>query len=310
MIRTFMKTLALLLCVSLLCAVPGLCLAEEEIPAAAVTEAESAASDTESTSETEDGTAAEIREFTEENADEADAGEYIPDETADTAAGEIPEEDAGAENAADAGAELADADTDETCVPGETGGAEECGEEASADEPEADDTEVTAGEEDEIPEEYINAVVLTDTVLWTPDSCEKAGAIAGGEGVIVLAEGDEFCTVLYKGERFLIFSDALALYCTDRSQVSGTVRSIVVTTNLGGEKKCRVGQLIILTAHLYGFENDKYTLQWQYSPDKGATAFDIPGADGPEYGYFLDEENYGWLFRVTVSYEPNEEAAD
>ena len=59
--------------------------------------------------------------------------------------------------------------------------------------------------------------------------------------------------------------------------------------------------VVVLIADVEGAEGP-YALQWQYSPDDGATVIDVENATGSEYRYIPDEENalYSWRVIVTV----------
>ena len=59
--------------------------------------------------------------------------------------------------------------------------------------------------------------------------------------------------------------------------------------------------VVVLIADVEGVEGP-YALQWQYSPDDGATVIDVENATGSEYRYISDEENalYSWRVIVTV----------
>ena len=60
-----------------------------------------------------------------------------------------------------------------------------------------------------------------------------------------------------------------------------------------------VGAQITLTATLTGFENKKYTLQWQYSTDLENWT-DVPGAHDITYTYTLDEITTNYTWRVVA----------
>ena len=58
--------------------------------------------------------------------------------------------------------------------------------------------------------------------------------------------------------------------------------------------------VVVLIADVEGAEGP-YALQWQYSPDDGATIIDVENATGSEYRYILDEENALYSWRVIVT---------
>jgi hypothetical protein len=62
-----------------------------------------------------------------------------------------------------------------------------------------------------------------------------------------------------------------------------------------------VGDKITLTAHLTGFTEGAYRLQWQYSTN-GTDWTDQPGADGETFTYELNEVTTHYTWRV-VAYD-------
>ena len=79
------------------------------------------------------------------------------------------------------------------------------------------------------------------------------------------------------------------------------VRTITVTSSLAGAEVVYEGAEVTLTATLTGFEDDTYTMQWQYTPDGGETVVDVEGANEAEYTFVLDGTNVGYLWRMTVT---------
>ena len=97
-----------------------------------------------------------------------------------------------------------------------------------------------------------------------------------------------------------VSSNCVALYNSEAAPEE-TIRSIRISTNIEGMTQVREGTVVVLTATLVGFENDTYTLQWQYSTDGGTTAIDIGGACGLEYAYRISPANFDYMYRIVVS---------
>lgn len=96
-----------------------------------------------------------------------------------------------------------------------------------------------------------------------------------------------------------VSSNCVALYNSEAAPEE-TIRSICISTSIEGMTQVREGTVVVLTATLVGFENDRYTLQWQYSTDGGATAIDIGGACGLEYAYRISPANFDYMYRIVV----------
>lgn len=77
-------------------------------------------------------------------------------------------------------------------------------------------------------------------------------------------------------------------------------RSVSVTSDFTGAVGY-IGLKITLTSHLTGFEEGKYTLQWQYSTD-GVNWTDEVGATGDTFTYELNETTTHYSWRV-VAYD-------
>ena len=85
-------------------------------------------------------------------------------------------------------------------------------------------------------------------------------------------------------------------------------RTVVVTSSLDGLDEVEENTEAVLTAVFYGFsDEDEYTIQWQYSPDGGATVYDAEDGTGPEYRYLVTEETIRYSWRVMVTLEAEEE---
>ena len=219
----------------------------------------------------------------------------------------------------------------EICVPESSEDPDE--ESAGADEITANEDEADRGEDGtedisadhaaiiiprELPDEKdcTDAVVLKDTVLYSVTDGEMVGRALAGDVLKVAEIGKVYSLVLYdeceEGAAY-VSNSSIALYYSNPDIVpceETELRYITVSTNMTERKTCREGDLIVIRAVLHGFENDTYTLQWQYSPDHGVTVYDLNGENDIEYAYFLTEENYGYMYRVAVYYNADDEGAD
>lgn len=77
-------------------------------------------------------------------------------------------------------------------------------------------------------------------------------------------------------------------------------QSVQVTSSLGKAGVVEEGVQLVLTAHLTGFDDVDYEIQWQQSED-GTNWNDIGGENGVKYTVILTEENEGYLWRAAVS---------
>ena len=108
-----------------------------------------------------------------------------------------------------------------------------------------------------------------------------------------------------------IRAEDIALYLAEEPEEEPVLRSIAVTSTLTGMEYVSVGTEIELKAELYGFlDTDRYTLQWQYSPDGGVTVVDVEGGNEPVYRYIMDEKTFTYSWRLVVTLLPAEETAE
>ena len=180
----------------------------------------------------------------------------------------------------------------------------------------AQETETIIAEEIPDVKDCIDAIVLKDTILYSITDGEMVGRALNGDVLKVAVIGKGNSLVLYgeceEGVAY-VSNNSIALYYNNPDIVpceETDLRYITVSSNMTGRKTCREGDLIVIHAVLHGFENDAYTLQWQYSPDQGTTVYDLPGENDIEYAYFLTEENYGYMYRVVVYDNTNDEESD
>lgn len=77
-------------------------------------------------------------------------------------------------------------------------------------------------------------------------------------------------------------------------------RNVEIVSNLGNVGTVEEGTQLILTAHLTGFDDVDYEIQWQQS-ENGTDWNDIAGENGTQYTVILTEANEGYLWRAAVS---------
>ena len=86
------------------------------------------------------------------------------------------------------------------------------------------------------------------------------------------------------------------------------VRTVRISSSLSGRDFVYVGDEIELKAELLGFKDtDRYTVQWQYSPDGGKTILDAEDGHELTYHYTMSEENYGYAWRMVLTLQPDEQ---
>lgn len=139
------------------------------------------------------------------------------------------------------------------------------------------------------------------TILDAPDG--QCIATAGkGQMIWIATPENGWIQVCWNGMVGFVRSDCVALY-NEEAAPEEKIRAIRIDTNLGGMKQVKEGTVVSLTATLTGFEDDVYTLQWEYSPDGGNTAIAIAGANKRTYAYRLTAENFGYMYRLVVHIE-------
>ena len=69
--------------------------------------------------------------------------------------------------------------------------------------------------------------------------------------------------------------------------------SLSVTITVSCDGPFGPGALITLHAQVSD-DSRQGVIRWQYSADGGLTVLDVEGAEGPEYSFFLDENNRNW----------------
>lgn len=136
-----------------------------------------------------------------------------------------------------------------------------------------------------------------------PDvTSEVLAELANGEMLYIRELDAEWSYAVYGDLEGYILTSKIALYNGETTpEEEEIVRTITVTSNLAGAEVVYEGAEVTLTATLTGFEDDTYTMQWQYTPDGGETVVDVEGANEAEYTFVLDGTNVGYLWRMTVT---------
>ena len=144
-----------------------------------------------------------------------------------------------------------------------------------------------------------------------PDAASEVLAeLANGEMLYIRELDAEWSYAVYGETEGYILTAKIALYNGEPTpEEEEIVRTITVASSLAGEEAVYEGTAVTLTATLTGFENDEYTMQWQYTPDGGETVVDIEGANDAEYTFVLDATNIHYLWRMTVTLYPETPAA-
>ena len=136
-----------------------------------------------------------------------------------------------------------------------------------------------------------------------PDATSEVLAeLANGEMLYIRELDAEWSYAVYGDLEGYILTSKIALYNGEVTpEEEEIVRTITVTSSLAGAEVVYEGAEVTLTATLTGFEDDTYTMQWQYTPDGGETVVDVEGANEAEYTFVLDGTNVGYLWRMTVT---------
>lgn len=77
-------------------------------------------------------------------------------------------------------------------------------------------------------------------------------------------------------------------------------RSIRIFAKWNEDKALEVGDKIVLTAVLHGYEGLEYEIQWQVADSSNGEWKDIAGENDTTYTIELDADNYSCFYRATV----------
>lgn len=263
--------------------------------------------------------------------------ETEPAETEEQAAGKAEEADTPAEEPEKPAEETQETADGETPAEAEEPAAEETGE--TADEETLAEEEEPAAEEvpemlpvlteEELAEQgFLAGAVIREegaALYGTMDAeTEPAAWLEAGTALFVKIEDDTWGRIqtVTDGETAIcgyMKLDDLVLTAEEEQAEELPVRTIRIVSSLDNTGVVTVGTKVELKAELNGFsEEDRYTVQWQYTPDGGKTVKNAEGATGLTYSYRVDKTNYayGWRVKVTLApaaepeAEPAEEAAE
>ena len=136
------------------------------------------------------------------------------------------------------------------------------------------------------------------------DGAELIAAIPSGTMLQVSEISAQWSLALYNGQYGYVETAKIALYNPDKvtEEEQKIIRSISITSSVDNVNVVREGDIVVLYARLVGFENDQYILQWQYSPDGGATVVNVSGANGTEYSFPISAENTHYMWRLHVEF--------
>ena len=76
---------------------------------------------------------------------------------------------------------------------------------------------------------------------------------------------------------------------------------LLVTSNLEGQERVKMGTEVVLTATIEGGEGMTFHIWWQSTTDGGQTWTDIPGAVGAQYKDIITRENSGMEWRACAN---------
>ena len=220
----------------------------------------------------------------------AEDGGIVCDEP--SAEEEIPADDAVAQVAAKVPAEEAPAEV----TPEEDAAAEEA-------------VEVEAPAVSYRPGIVLSAEGAGDVVVYDAPGGAAIGSVGRGQMIGIGSVADGWALIQAGGMTGYVSSGCVALYNTEAAPEE-KIRSIRISTSIDGMAQVREGTVVALTATLSGFEDDVYTVQWQYSTDGGATAIDIGGACSLVYAYRLSPDNFNYMYRIVVTIAETADAAE
>ena len=143
------------------------------------------------------------------------------------------------------------------------------------------------------------------------ETSEVLAMIPAGELLYVKEITPEWSYAVYGELEGYVLTAKIALYNGETTpEEEEIIRTIKVVSSLAGQEEVYEGTRVTLTATLTGFENDDYTMQWQYTPDGGQTVVDIEGANDSVYAYDITLENADYMWRLCVTLQDEEPDAN
>lgn len=131
---------------------------------------------------------------------------------------------------------------------------------------------------------------------------EIIAEIPVGEILYVKNIEAEWSYAVYGENEGFVHTSKIALYNEETTpEEEEIIRSVILTSNAAGKEAVYAGDEIVLYAILTGFENDQYTIQWQYSTDGGMTFIDIEGANDLQYAFIIDDSNAWNVWKINIT---------
>ena len=178
----------------------------------------------------------------------------------------------------------------------------------------------TPAPSEELPVEGVpetEAVVTTESENGTVNiraaaslDAEIIGQLSSNDRVAVLGVEGDWTKVRADGVVGYIFSKYLQVNVPESASEAGETvepvaapasdRSIRIQAKRDGSGDLAIGDKIVLTATLSGYEGLDYEIQWQTTDSSSGAWSDIPGANGITYTIELNEENYTHFYRATA----------
>lgn len=177
-----------------------------------------------------------------------------------------------------------------------------------------------AVEEQAVGEYRAAMVILREGEEFLPfyktaaDDAEVLGKIPAGESLLVRNVKNGWVEARYNDVDGFVRSANVTLVNPDTEeeldQTGEKLRKLWITSNVDGNTVIYEGSEIILTAHLEGFEDEEYHMQWQNSADGGATFRNVDGATGEQVSFnvSVENQNYIWKLVVELAAEPSANA--
>lgn len=162
-------------------------------------------------------------------------------------------------------------------------------------------------------EAIATAQILKDVAMTDETTGETTLEIKAGVVIEVLTIGETETLVRYTDEvsgevyEIPVANEMLAFYNADEiipEEVK--VRNIRIWSSIDNETRLEYGMVVVVYAELIGFEEDEYTIEWQYTPDQGQTIYTIPDAHDTSYAYYLDGNNQTYGYRIIVNWQDAE----
>ena len=134
------------------------------------------------------------------------------------------------------------------------------------------------------------------------ENAEPISVVSNGT-VLYMADYDSvWAKVVYDNSYVYIRTVDVVMYDAENAteEEKEIFRTVYITHDLGENKQIKAGTQVTFTAHISGFENTEYTVQWSYSQD-GVNFVEIEGADELTYTVSLNRQNISYTWHVEVT---------